>query len=197
LEPATERAVIEQVLAGDPEPFAQIVRRYQNLVASVAYRMGVRHSAIEDVVSEVFMKVYTHLRQYEARFALSSWIYRIATNHVLDEIRKRRRAAWVGLDDVAEPRDPRVDVAAAAVLSERDLIVRQSVLELPEDYARVLVLKHFEELSVQTIAEILDIPEGTVKIRLMRGRQRLRRLLEERYPEHFGDTLVAAEGGVH
>jgi len=195
LEPATERAVIEQVLAGDPEPFAWIVRRYQNLVASVAYRMGVRHSAIEDVVSEVFMKVYTHLHQYEARYALSSWIYRIATNHVLDEMRKRRRAAWVALDDVAEPRDTRVDTAAEVVLGERDLIVRQAVLELPQDYARVLVLKHFEELSVETIAEILDIPEGTVKIRLMRGRQRLRRWLEDRHPEHFAQLVPTAEGG--
>jgi RNA polymerase sigma-70 factor (ECF subfamily) len=181
----TERAVIEQVLAGDPEPFAWIVRRYRNLVASVAYRMRVSPSAIDDVVSEVFIKVYTRLGQYEGRYALSSWIYRIATNHVLDEIRNQRRATCVALDEVAELRDLRVDTVAETVLAERDLIVRRAIGDLPEDYARVLMLKHFDELSVGTIARILGIPEGTVKIRLMRGRLRLRRLLEERYPGHF------------
>lgn len=195
MEPATERAVLEQVLSGDPEPFAVIVRKYQNLVASVAYRMGVRDAAIEDVVSEVFMKVYTHLHQYESRYALSSWIYRIATNHVLDDLRKKRRSPAVALDDIAEPRDGRVDVATDIVLTERDRLVRQAVLELPEDYARVLVLKHFEELPVDAIAEVLDIPEGTVKIRLMRGRQRLRKLLERKHPEYFGAEAVVEEAG--
>jgi RNA polymerase sigma-70 factor (ECF subfamily) len=185
-EPATERAVIEQVLAGDPEPFAWIMRRYQRLVSSVAYRMRVSPSAVDDVVSEVFIKVYTRLGQYEGRYPLSSWIYRIATNHVLDEIRSRDRAPCVGLDDVAELRDPRVDTATATVLSERDLIVRRAIVDLPEDYSRVLMLRHFDELSIETIAGLLGIPEGTVKIRLMRGRLRLRRLLERRYPGQFG-----------
>jgi RNA polymerase sigma-70 factor (ECF subfamily) len=185
LQPATEQALIRQVLDGDPEPFGRIVRQYQNLVASVAYRMGVRHGSIEDVVSEVFMKVYTKLHQYDGRYALSSWIYRIATNHVLDDIRRRKREGQVALDDVAEPSDPRMNVAGETEISERDRLVRDALLELPEDYQRVLALKHFEELPVETIAEVLDIPEGTVKIRLMRGRQRLRKILEARYPEHF------------
>jgi RNA polymerase sigma-70 factor, ECF subfamily len=185
LDAATERAVIEQVLSGDPEPFVRIVRKYQNLVASVAYRMGVRNEAIEDVASEVFMKVFTRLNQYDSRYALSSWIYRITTNHVLDEIRKRRHTSPIGLDDLAEPRDGRVDIAGDAEVTERDCLVRQAVLELPDEYARVLVLKHFEELSVLEIAEVLDLPEGTVKIRLMRGRERLKKTLERRHPEHF------------
>ena len=195
MQPATEQALIRQVLDGDPEPFAMIVRQYQNLVASVAYRMGVRHGAIEDVVSEVFMKVYTRLHQYDGRHALSSWIYRIATNHVLDDIRRARRQGQVALADVAEPADTRVNVAGDAELGERDRLVRAAVHELPEDYQRVLALKHFEELPVETIAEILDIPEGTVKIRLMRGRQRLRKILETRHPEHFGEALEAVGAG--
>jgi RNA polymerase sigma factor (sigma-70 family) len=190
LQPATEQALIRQVLDGDPEPFARIVRQYQNLVASVAYRMGVRHGSIEDVVSEVFMKVYTKLHQYDGRYALSSWIYRIATNHVLDDIRRRKREGQVALDDVAEPSDPRMNVAGESELTERDRLVRDAMTELPPDYQRVLALKHFEELPVDTIAEVLEIPEGTVKIRLMRGRQRLRKILEARYPEHF-------EGAAH
>ena len=192
MDAATERAAIEQVLSGDPEPFAGIVRKYQNLVASVAYRMGVRQTAIEDVASEVFMKVFTRLHQYDTRYALSSWIYRITTNHVLDEIRKRRHSATQGLDELAEPRDTRVDIAGEAEITERDGLVRQALLELPDEYARVLLLKHFEERSVLEIAEILEIPEGTVKIRLMRGRERLKKVLERRHPEHFAEITSAA-----
>jgi RNA polymerase sigma factor (sigma-70 family) len=194
LEAATERALIEQVLAGDPEPFARIVRKYQNLVASVAYRMGVRSAAIEDVASEVFMKVYTRLHQYDPQYALSSWIYRITTNHILDDLRKKKTARQVALDDVAEPGDPRADVAGEAELTERDALVRAALEQLPEDYRRVLALKHFEELSVDAIAEVLRIPEGTVKVRLMRGRQRLRKILEAAHPEHFGAAVAAGAG---
>jgi RNA polymerase sigma-70 factor (ECF subfamily) len=191
LDAARERTVIAQVLSGDPEPFSEIVRKYQNLVASVAYRMGVRRGTIEDVASEVFMKVFTRLHQYDSRYALSSWIYRITTNHVLDEIRKSRHTSPKGLDELPEPRDTRVDIAGDAVITERDELVRQAVFELPDEYARILVLKHFEELSVLQIAEVLDMPEGTVKIRLMRGRERLKKILERRHPEHFG--ALAAE----
>jgi len=193
LDAATERVVIEQILGGDPEPFGRIVRKYQNLVASVAYRMGIRQAGIEDMASEVFMKVFTRLYQYDSKYALSSWIYRIATNHVLDELRKRRHQP-MALDEVAEPRDPRADVATETVLTERDRLVRQAVMSLPDEYSRVLVLKHFEELPVETIAEILEIPEGTVKIRLMRGRQRLGKILERQYPEHFAGGLLSAQG---
>jgi RNA polymerase sigma factor (sigma-70 family) len=192
LQQATEQAVIQQVLDGDPEPFARIVRQYQNLVASVAYRMGVRQGSIDDVVSEVFMKVYTRLHQYDGRYALSSWIYRIATNHVLDDIRRRKREGAVALDAVAEPADPRMNVAGESELTERDQLVRRAVQELPEEYQQVIALKHFEELSVEAIAEMLDMPEGTVKIRLMRGRQRLRKILEHRHPEFFHPEPVEA-----
>jgi RNA polymerase sigma-70 factor, ECF subfamily len=192
LEPATERAVVQQVLAGDPEPFARIVRQYQNLVGSVAYRMGVPSHAVEDVASEVFMKVYKNLHQYDQKYALSSWIYRIATNPVLDEYRKHGKTRPVPLEDVAEPRDPRVSVADETEATERDALVREAVLSLPDEYRQVLVLKHFEERSVDAIAEILGIPDGTVKIRLMRGRQRLGKILSAQHPEHFGAGLTPA-----
>jgi RNA polymerase sigma factor (sigma-70 family) len=194
LQQATEQALIRQVLDGDPEPFARIVRQYQNLVASVAYRMGVRQGSIEDVVSEVFMKVYTRLHQYDGRYALSSWIYRIATNHVVDEFRRQRRAGSVALDEVAEPADPRMNIGGESELSERDRLLREAVRELPHDYQQVLALKHFEDLSVETIAEVLDLPQGTVKIRLMRGRQRLRKILEARFPEHFAAPALTGAG---
>jgi RNA polymerase sigma-70 factor, ECF subfamily len=163
-------------------------------VGSVAYRMGVPAHGIDDVASEVFMKVYKNLHQYDGKYALSSWIYRIATNHVLDQYRRQGKARPVALEDIAEPRDPRMNVAGEAELTERDALVRNAVLQLPEEYSRVLVLKHFEDRSVEEIAQILDMPEGTVKIRLMRGRQRLGKLLMAQHPEHFGPQVPETAG---
>lgn len=195
LHPTNDRALARQVLDGDREAFATLVRQYQNLVASVAYRMGVRSGYVEDVVSEVFMKIYTRLHQYDGQHALSSWIYRVTTNHVLDQMRSARRKRAVALEDVAEPADTRVNIARQTELTERDRIVRQALMELPEEYQRVLALKHYEDMSVDTIAEVLDLPEGTVKVRLMRGRQRLRKLLEARHPEYFLAEAEVAVGG--
>lgn len=186
MERQLEIALIRRVLAGDPESFGAIVRGYQNLVASVAYRMGVPRHSIEDVTSEVFMKAYTRLDQYDPDYALSTWLYRIATNHILDEIKKRKRQGLVALEDVAEPSDPRPNVLGEAEVTERDHLLREAMERLPDEYRKVLVLKHFEDLQVQEISRILRIPEGTVKIRLMRGRQRLRKILEQSHPEHFG-----------
>lgn len=191
LHPSTDRALAQQVLDGDRDAFTALIRQYQNLVASVAYRMGIRRESVEDVVSEVFMKVYTRLHQYDGQHALSSWIYRVATNHVLDHLRARKRRPSIALDDVAEPADTRVDVSQESELTERDQLVRRAMQELPDEYQRVLALKHYEELSVEAIASTLDLPEGTVKVRLMRGRQRLRKILEARHPEYFGAAELA------
>ena len=188
-----ELAYIRRVLDGDPEPFAELVRSYQNLVASVAYRMGVPRHTIEDVTSEVFMKAYTHLGSYDPQWAFSTWLYRIATNHVLDEIKRKKKEGTVAISQVSEPADPRPSAQGEAEVTERDRLVRGCLSELPEEYQRVLVLKHFEDLPVSEIARALAIPEGTVKIRLMRGRIRLRKILEARHPEHFPALPSAGE----
>ncbi len=88
---AQEGRVVRAVLAGDRNAFGDLVTRYQKLVASVAWRYGVRQEEIEDLVSEVFFKVYRNLRQYRPEHPFSTWLYRLAAYHLLDHVRRSRR----------------------------------------------------------------------------------------------------------
>jgi RNA polymerase sigma factor (sigma-70 family) len=176
-----ELDAIGMVLAGRTEAFETIVRNYQNLVASAAYRMGAPRDDIEDIVSEVFVKVYRHLPAYRPEFALSTWIYRIATNHTLDHLRRHRRdrdQEELPLSAADTGPSPRENVLG----SERVRLVRQALTELPEKYRIPVVLMHVEGKGIDEIASILSLPAGTVKTRLSRGRERLGVIIRRRFP---------------
>jgi len=185
VERESEIRAIEAVLGGDPEPYAEIVRGYQKLVASVAWKMNVPSQSIEDVVSEVFLKAYRNLRRYDSRYAFSTWLYKLTSNHILDRYRRLSRRPETALEAVAEPVAAGMPADQDLALRQRDQIVRETVADLPEIYREVVTLHHLEGLPVSEVAEVLDVPEGTVKVRLMRGRERLRRALEASSPEYF------------
>jgi RNA polymerase sigma-70 factor (ECF subfamily) len=183
-----EIRAIEAVLGGDPEPYAEIVNGYQRLVASVAWKMNVAPDTIEDVVSEVFLKAYRNLHRYDPSYAFSTWLYRLTTNHILDQIRRRKRRPETNLEALPEPADGGEGADTRLAVRERADLVRQAVSDLPDIYRQVMTLHHLESIPVAEVARILDVPEGTVKVRLMRGRDRLRKALEESAPEHFGGS---------
>ncbi len=174
--------VVQEVLSGRTEAFETIVRRYQNLVASVAYRLAVRRDDIEDVVSDVFIKIYRNLDSYRPEFRLSTWIHKVATNQVLDHLRRQRR-------ELRDPEMPRVLKDPAPLASERLAAreraerVREALGELPGKYRAALVLMHVEGKGIEEIARILSLPAGTVKTRLARGRIRLAEILRRRCPD--------------
>jgi RNA polymerase sigma-70 factor, ECF subfamily len=176
---------VRAVLSGRKAEFEHIVEEYQNLVASVAYRAGVRRDDIEDVVSEVFVKVYTSLATYRPEHSLSTWIYRIAMNHVIDHFKRTRRS--LGTVELTESvGDPAPGASSTLAERERAERVRDALRELPEAYRLPLVLMHVEEKSIEEIAVILSLPKGTVKTRLARGRLRLAEVLRRRCPDLMG-----------
>ncbi|MEE9219337.1 MAG: sigma-70 family RNA polymerase sigma factor [Acidobacteriota bacterium] len=179
----SDGSLIARILGGEADLYAEIVRRYQRLVASVAYRMGISANDLEDVVSEVFIKAYRNLARYRPEHAFSTWLYRIATNRSLDEIRARRLRNRFGPLDERLPA-PGVGAQGALQATERSQIVGWALDRLPEAYRAPLILLHMEDRKVSEIAGLLGIPEGTVKTRLARGRRRLRRLLARRFPEY-------------
>jgi RNA polymerase sigma-70 factor (ECF subfamily) len=182
---AEDHDLVESALRGNHEAFAMLVRQYQNLVASVAWRYGVRRDDIEDAVSEVFVKVYQGLHRYRPEHPFSTWLYRLAANHVLDRARRAHREK-----DRGEMPEQLPDRAPGAVegleTQERASVVRAALEGLDPRYREALFLVYVEGLRVDEAARVLGVPEGTVKTRLMRGRQALKRLLERRHPEHFG-----------
>jgi RNA polymerase sigma-70 factor (ECF subfamily) len=178
---------VQRALRGDDEAFGELVERYQAMIASVAWKFGTPASEIEDAVSDVFLKVYRNLNRYKPEHAFSTWLYRVAANAVVD--RSRRRRPWN--EDGVELEDHVAAAPASAhervERTERVEALRAALRDLPTKQRLVIVLVHVEGMTVHEAARTLDVPEGTVKTRLMRGRRALREILESRCPELFGE----------
>jgi len=184
-QPASDHALLEGTLAGDEDAFAELVSRYRNQITSYIYRMTNDYDGAVDLAQETFMRVYRAAGRYQTTHAFSTYIYRIATNLAISELRKRKRRRLVSLtglltsDDGHEARDfdaaderPLQDVNL--VDSEKRAVVKRAISTLPEKYRAPLVLRDVEGKSYDEIAEILRTSEGTVKSRINRARNFLR-----------------------
>ncbi|MEH7125580.1 RNA polymerase sigma factor SigW [Bacillus sp. JJ1532] len=173
---------IKQVLKGDQDSYAEIVEIYKEKVYMICYRMlGNRHEA-EDIAQEAFLRAYVNIHSFNINLKFSSWLYRIATNLCIDRMRKKKPdyyldAEVAGTDGLTMYSQ----IAADTSLPEEDLeslelqeTIQREISKLPEKYRTVIVLKYIEELSLNEISKILDLPLGTVKTRIHRGREALR-----------------------
>lgn len=190
-DPGSDRAaedlrIVEEILAGRPERFRDLVVRYQNLVAGIAWRQGCRREDVEDVVSEVFFKVYRNLHQYRPDHPFSTWLYKLTANHLIDRSRrlKKERGRAEMPEQVADARPGAQDDLEG---DERRGLVREALSEVDDRYREVMQLVYVEGLKVDETARVLGVPEGTVKTRLMRGREALKKVLLRKNPEHFRD----------
>jgi len=185
VQPASDHALLQGTLDGDEDAFAELVRRYRNQITSYIYRMTNDYDGAVDLAQETFLRVYRAAARYQTTHAFSTYIYRIATNVAISELRKRKRRRLVSLTglltsgDGQEPRDfdapdehPLQDVSL--VDSERRQVVKRAISTLPEKYRAPLVLRDVEGKSYDEIAAILRTSEGTVKSRINRARNFLR-----------------------
>jgi RNA polymerase sigma-70 factor (ECF subfamily) len=172
-----DQADVEKILAGDVSAYEGIVRRWQGPLINLAYRFCRDRGRAEEMAQEAFLRAYRALGQWRKDAVFSTWLFALATNLYRTELR-RIPARTVPLEDVAEPRDPR---AADGGLEDddRDRAVRRAVLALPAKYREALILFYFHDLDVPAAAQSLGLPEGTLKARLFRGRELLRRKLPE------------------
>ena len=181
----SDHALLEGTLAGDEDAFAELVARYRNQITSYIYRMTSDYDGAVDLAQETFMRVYRAAARYQTTHAFSTYIYRIATNLAISELRKRKRRRLVSLTglltsaDGQEPRDfdapderPLQDVSL--VDFEKRQFVKRAISTLPEKYRAPLVLRDVEGKSYDEIAAILSTSEGTVKSRINRARNFLR-----------------------
>ena len=168
-------AAVDRVLRGDVAAFAEIVERWQDPLVALAYRFCHDRSRAEDMAQEAFVRVFRALGQWRREAAFSTWLFALATNVYRAELR-RRRVPLVSLDDVAEPVDA-FDLAAHHEDSDRRAAVRRALHALPARYRDALVLFYFHDMDVERAAASLGVPDGTLKARLSRGRELLRRKL--------------------
>lgn len=174
-----DQADVERVLAGDTSAFAGIVRRWQGPLVNLAYRFCRDRGRAEEMAQEAFLRAYRGLAKWRRDSAFSTWLFALATNVYRTELR-RIPANTFSFDDVAEPRDMRGDGQAIHGRLEdenRDRAVRRAVAALPSKYKEALLLFYFHEMDVAAAAQSLGVAEGTVKARLFRGRELLRRKL--------------------
>lgn len=172
---------------GDQRAFAEIVELYKDKLYHLAYRMMNNRQEAEDVVQESFLRVFKNLDRYDENQKFSTWIYRIATNLCIDRLRKRRPVYSLdaetdheGLDGYSMlPSDDRTP-ESELLLSETQKLIRDAVETLPVKYKSIMILRYLQDLSLQEISEVLDLPVTTVKTRVHRGREYMRKKLESK-----------------
>jgi len=188
--PATsdEAAFVAELQAGSEEAFAYLLAIYQNPAYNLISHIVENGTDAADVLQEVFVKVFKGIKQFHGESRLKTWIYRIAvheaSNHRRGWLRRHWREAF-SLDeaparcDVALAESPTVPETPYQTLEqvERQEVVRRVLASLAQPYRSVLVLREIEGLSYEEIGQVLGIAEGTVKSRLMRGRELLKRKL--------------------
>lgn len=175
---------------GDLDAFDALVRRYQDRIYNLIYRMVGDEDLARDAVQDVFVKAFRSLAGFRGESGFYTWVYRIALNTAASERRKRAgpRGRVVSLDAVRrnaeggtggfEPEASVVDPSSAASSREVDRLVQAAIDELEEDFRVIVVLRDIEGLDYDRIGEILGLPRGTVKSRLHRARQALRARLQ-------------------
>jgi len=165
--------LVRQFLAGDRSAFERIVEKYQKTVFNVAFRMTREAKEAEDIAQEVFLKVYERLESFNPKYRFFSWLYRITVNESLNTLDQRKR--YQELDEEMAAGGPGLDEITEA--NERSRKIADAMMELNVDQRAVVVLKHFEGLSYEEIAQVLEISEKKVKSRLFTARQVLRDIL--------------------
>jgi RNA polymerase sigma-70 factor (ECF subfamily) len=169
--------LVRECRAGDPRAFETLVRKYERPVYNLALRMLKDRDDAMDVTQTAFVKAYEKLDSYDDKYGFFSWIYRIAINESINvSKRSKRRDEYDSGVTVALAPTQETD-HRAGVLSDE---IEQAIEMLKIDYRMVIVLKHFQDFSYEEIADLLRIPEKTVKSRLFTARQQLKEILDAR-----------------
>ncbi len=181
-----EKLWIKQAAAGDSAAFEQLVLRYQNQVYNLALRMVNNETDAQDLAQEAFIRAWRALDSFQYSSQFSTWLYRLTSNICIDFLRSQKRhqitSLTVLLDDESQQWDmpdeqPLPEIQAIA--NEEQRILAQALATLEPEYRQILTLRILNDCSYQQIAKILGVREGTVKSRLFRAREQLRKKLSQ------------------
>lgn len=184
--------LVAAAVEGDENAYAQLVDKYKRALFFHIAKMVREREQIEDLVQESFMKAFGNLKSYNTDYAFSTWLYRIATNHSIDYLRKRKLQT-LSIDDSRKTKDGELEMQLPdessvtdreIIRKQRQNIIHNAIDELPEKYREVIRMRHMEEKSYQEIADLLDLPLGTVKAHIFRAREMLYKSLKDKR-SHF------------
>lgn len=182
----TDTEVVDLVLAGDRDAFSMLVERYQKGLVNYIFHMARNYEEALELTQEVFLKVYTSLDKFDRQYKFSTWLYKIASNHTIDHLR-RQKMECTSIEATQEDEDrpdlplesheqsPHEALQMKVILSQ----TWDAIQRLPESYRELIVLRHFNFRSYEEMAKITGLPVGTVKNRIFRARQILMEELKD------------------
>jgi len=171
-----EVSLLRCSLAGETEAWGEIISRYKDAVFGLCVGFLRNRADAEDITHDAFIRAYVNLRRYDLERRFSTWLFTIAANLCRNRLRYHRNHPVVELpDQIRGGPDPATVVAR----EDRHAHVREALTHIPYGYRAPLVLRFYNDLSYREIADILAIPEGTVKTRIHRGKAMLKQRLEE------------------
>lgn len=180
--------LIRRCKRGHEPSFEKLLERYRSPVYGLCYRMTRSAEDARDLAQEIFIKVFSLLDRYDESYAFSSWLFKIATNHCIDHLR-RNRMRFLPLEQPHGPGGEEVELQLPDSGPQPDrMLERQEAMDrleeviaaLPPHYRVITLLRHDQQLSYEEIATILDLPLGTVKARIHRARNLILQMLRER-----------------
>ena len=189
--PGTDNNLVREFIAGNDAAFTSLVTKYKDALTNYLNLMVGNYDVAADLAQETFLRVYKNIGRYSNIYQFSTWLYRIATNLAIDEMRYRKRRGQVFYNNVwdssrtSESDRPEMQISDVR-RGPRDEILRKessqvlgdAIRSLPEKYRTAFIMKEVQELPYETIAQILKCSTGTIKSRLHRARELLQRKLE-------------------
>lgn len=166
----------------------ELMEKYRNALTRHIQRMVRQQEEVDDLVQECFIKAFSALNSYSADYAFSTWLYKIATNHTIDFLRKRKLAT-MSIDRPIQTKDGEVEYELPdtsyrpdrhIVEDQRRHFIQEAIDQLPPKYNRVIVMRHQQEKSYEEIAKELGLPLGTVKAHIFRARALLYKYLRDK-----------------
>ena len=177
----SDEQIVERALGGDPDAFGEIVRRWERKIFALAYGMLGTAEEARDATQETFIAAFRNLSGFRGDARVSSWLHRIAVNQCITRQRRLRVRPETGIEDEAAAvgegflsTPAKASPVYAAERREQNEAVRKAVASLPAELRQVVLMKEFEELTFQEIADALQIPLSTVKSRLYTALNQLR-----------------------
>ena len=178
--------LINQALQGNEQAYAEIVHLYKDKIYGMVFRMVKNKVEAEDLTQETFIKAFNSLATFNSEYAFSTWLYKIAANNCIDHFRKKRLKT-LPIDKPVQIRDNEVqrefpdqseqEPDNKLLNKERNTLIQEAIDALPPKYRKAILLRHTKDKSYEEIAEELNLPLGTVKVRIFRAREMLKKLL--------------------
>ena len=179
-----EQELLDRCLAGEDSAWEALLKAYSRKIYNLCYRFTGRVEEAEDVTQEVFIKVFQTLKSYHAaQGSFGTWLNRVARNHLVDHYRRARKDRVTSsledeLPEAEQQPSPHMEATGQVESRERREVLQQGLDKLSPDLREAVILRDLHDLDYEEIAQVLSVPQGTVKSRINRGRLELGRVLK-------------------